>query len=255
MYDIDTGSTDATGALTWTWMDDVDEPPRLEYRQPTAPEYNDFDLARSKYRDRLQAHAEAREDDVDEKIEILEEALEDGETPAARVLEAIDDAREAIAGNDDPRQMRQALGDLQTRIDEEFPRETRVDDVDKALEAAIGATNALSEDVADTVLEHLDDLEALFEVDTDMIRDTLLYEGFRPNDRELREFTDFALACTTGLDNIGRDGEMLVWGEMTEDEQRTVLQSLGETPQARTNHLFDYATTIARGLATRKKKT
>lgn len=261
MYDIDTGSTDDSGSLTWTWFDPSEldgDPPRLRYRQPRVPEYNQFDLIRSQYRDRLQSHAEDRADDVDEQIERLEQALEDGDTPESRVIEAIDEARGAIKeGDADPQAAREIIAELQATLNDEAPDAADNKHVREALEGAIDATNALSrEAVADTdaILESLGNLRAEFDIDTELIREGLLFEGFRPTEQELRGFLDFCVACTTGLDNIGRDGEVLEWASMPDDARRTVLQSLGETPQARINNLFAYATTIAQGLEASKKK-
>lgn len=73
-FDLQTGRTDED-ANTWSWRDpDESGAPRLDYRQPTVPEYNRFKRHQAAYFDRMHEHMREREDELDEGLaELLDE--------------------------------------------------------------------------------------------------------------------------------------------------------------------------------------
>jgi len=96
MYQLDTGQLDGGGSLTYCFLTDeqqegLDDPPRLQYRQPKVGEYNRFDRARAQYRERLQAHIDERRETVDEEIEAIRELDGDldGDIDPDRLREAL----------------------------------------------------------------------------------------------------------------------------------------------------------------------
>jgi len=125
------------------------------------------------------------------------------------------------------------------------------------LEAHIESKRGEVDDHIETIRAGLDDLDddEIEEVpDLDRWREALLLEGFYPTRDQLDGYLDFAVACTTDLDNIGADGEVIDWSDLDADGKRRVLSSLGSTPDQRVATLLSYAAKLAEGLTASKKK-